>query len=60
MHLVCNVRPLFLSLGLDQRDRRRDVAVVLGVVLAFAAAMFVVYYLRWNVDWQWNIQLGGR
>lgn len=60
VHLVCNVRPLFLSLGLDQRERRRDVAIVLGAVLAFAAAMFVVYYLRWNVDWQWNIQLGGR
>lgn len=60
VHLVCNVRPLFLSLGLDQRARRRDVAIVLGVVMAFAAAMFVVYYLRWNVDWQWNIHLGGR
>lgn len=59
VHLLCNMKPLFIHLGLDQRARRRDLVIVLAVVLAFCAAMFVVYYRRWNVGWQWNIRLGG-
>lgn len=59
VHLLCNLRPLFVGLGLDQRARRRDLVIILAVVLAFCLVMFVVYYYRWNVGWQWNIQLGG-
>lgn len=58
VHLLCNIRPLFIGLGLDRRARRRDLVVILGAILAFVAAMFAVYYYRWNVGWQWNIRLG--
>lgn len=58
VHLLCNIRPLFIGLGLDQRARRRDLVIILAVILAFCAAMFVLYYYRWNVGWQWNISLG--
>lgn len=58
IHLLCNIRPLFIGLGLDKRARRWDLIIILAVVLAFCLAMFVVYYYRWNVGWKWNISLG--
>lgn len=50
LHIITNIRPLMLSLGV--RGGRRwmgDALFVLAVLLLFMAAAFVVYYLRWNV-----------
>ena len=44
------LRPLTLALGLrGGRKWLGDALFVLSVVLLFAAAAFVIYYLRWNL-----------
>lgn len=58
VHLLCNIRPLFIGLGLGDKARRKDVIIVLAVILIFCAVMFFVYYYRWNVGWKWNIHIG--
>lgn len=57
VHLLCNIKPLFISFGIDQKSRRRDLIIILAVVLVFCAVMFVIYYYRWNIGWRWNIHL---
>jgi succinate dehydrogenase/fumarate reductase cytochrome b subunit len=53
IHLLCNIRPLAVALGLNGGSGYgRDVLFILSVVLAFCALAFVVYYLRWNVLWR--------
>jgi succinate dehydrogenase/fumarate reductase cytochrome b subunit len=53
IHLLCNIRPLAIALGLyGGNGYGRDVLLILSVVLAFCALAFVVYYLRWNVWWR--------
>ena len=50
LHVITNIRPLMLSLGV--RGGRKwlvDALFVLAVLLLFMAAAFVVCYLRWNV-----------
>ncbi len=50
VHLFTNLRPLMLSLGVQgKRGWLGSVLFVLSVVLLFAAAAFVIYYLRWNL-----------
>ena len=50
VHLLTNIRPLTLALGLrGGRKWLGDALFVLSVVLLFAAAAFVIYYLRWNL-----------
>ena len=50
VHLLPNIRPLTLALGLrGGRKWLGDALFVLSVVLLFAAAAFVIYYLRWNL-----------
>ena len=50
VHVLTNIRPLFLALGARRvREILVDVLLVLSVILLFAGAMFVVYYLRWSV-----------
>lgn len=58
VHLLCNIRPLFIALGLDQKKRRLDLIIILAGILVFCGIMFAVYYYRWNIGWQWNIRLG--
>lgn len=58
VHILCNIRPLFISLGLDQRKRRLDLLIILAAILVFCLIMFIVYYYRWNIGWKWNINLG--
>lgn len=58
VHILSNIRPLFIGLGVNQRSRRADLVIILAVVLVFCAIMFAVYFYRWNVGWQWNINLG--
>ena len=50
VHVLTNLRPLTMSLGLrGGRKWLGDALFVLSVVLLFAAAAFVIYYLRWNL-----------
>ena len=50
VHILTNIRPLMLSLGVKGgRKWLGDLLFVLAVLLLFMAAAFVVYYLRWNV-----------
>ena len=50
VHLLTNIRPLTIALGLrGGRKWLGDALFVLSVVLLFAAAAFVIYYLRWNL-----------
>lgn len=50
VHLLTNLRPLLLSLGIRSgRKRLGDLLFLLAVLLLFMAGAFVVYYLRWNV-----------
>lgn len=58
VHLLCNIRPMFISFGINQKKRRTDLIIILAVVLIFCAVMFAVYYYRWNIGWKWNIRLG--
>lgn len=49
VHLSCNIRPLRIALGIE--DRRKicmDVLLVISVLLLLAGAAFVVYYIRWR------------
>lgn len=59
VHLFTNIRSMFISFGISQKRRRFDVRVILIVILVFCAVMFVVYFYRWNIGWQWHINLGG-
>jgi succinate dehydrogenase/fumarate reductase cytochrome b subunit len=53
VHLLCNIRPLAVALGLyGGKGYGRDVLLIFSVVLAFLALAFVVYNLRWNVFWR--------
>ena len=53
VHLLANIRPLLISLGIaGGRPFLRDLLWILSLVLVFAGAAFVVYYLRWNVIWK--------
>ncbi len=50
VHIITNIRPLMISLGLrGGRKWLADILFVLSVLLLFMAAAFVVYYLRWNL-----------
>ncbi|MBQ8922177.1 MAG: pilus assembly protein PilX [Oscillospiraceae bacterium] len=49
VHVLSNIRPLMTALGI--RKYRRfllDLLLILSVLLLFAGAAFVVYYIRWQ------------
>jgi succinate dehydrogenase/fumarate reductase cytochrome b subunit len=53
LHVLCNIRPLAVALGLyGGRGYMRDLLVLISIVLLFCGCSFVVYYLRWNVWWR--------
>lgn len=53
VHILSNIRPLYIAFGIRRgRIILRDVLFVLAVVLAAACAAFIIYYLRWNVNWR--------
>lgn len=58
VHILSNIRPLFISFGIDKAKRRTDVLIILVAILAFCVIMFVLYYYRWNIGWKWNIRIG--
>ncbi|MBQ9382689.1 MAG: pilus assembly protein PilX [Ruminiclostridium sp.] len=48
VHIICNIRPLLLGLGVGKARRYiGDAAFVLSVLLLAAGAAFVVYFVRW-------------
>lgn len=49
VHLLCNITPLRIALGLgDQKNFRTDVLLVLAILLVLAGGAFVVYFTRWQ------------
>ncbi len=49
VHIISNVRPMMIALGIKSlKEWAGDILFVLSVILLFAAAGFIVYYLRWN------------
>jgi len=53
IHLVSNIKPLFIAFGIADRKYIKDILIVLSLVMLAAAAAFVVYYLRWNTLWMY-------
>lgn len=50
VHIITNIRPLMISLGVKGGKKwLGDILFILSVLLLFMAAAFVIYYLRWNV-----------
>ncbi len=49
LHIITNIRPLMTALGLRGfRELLLDVMLVTAVLLLFAGAAFVVYFIRWQ------------
>ncbi len=50
VHLCCNITPLRISLGIeDKKNIRTDVLLVLSILLLLAGIAFVIYYIRWSM-----------
>lgn len=50
VHFACNITPLRIALGIEDRKKfRTDVLLVLSVLLLLAGAAFVIYYIRWSI-----------
>ncbi len=50
VHLLCNVRPLLIALGVrSHRKWIADILWIAAVMLLVAGFAMVVYFLRWNV-----------
>ena len=50
VHLITNIKPLRISLGItDKRNLRTDIAIILSVLLFLSAVTFLIYYIRWQV-----------
>lgn len=54
IHLAFNIRPLFVALGIANREYVKDVVIIISVILAVCAAAFIIYYLRWNIMWRYG------
>ncbi len=51
LHVLSNVRPLLISLGIrGHRAFALDLMLVLSVLLLLFAAAFAIYYTRWAAD----------
>ena len=49
VHLLTNIRPLRISLGIeDRKDFKTDLMIVLSAALLLAAIGFVIYLIRWR------------
>ena len=53
VHLITNIKPLFIALGLENRKFIIDIMIVVSLIMLVFAAAFIVYYLRWNVTWKY-------
>ena len=53
VHILANLDPLRIGFGVTGKKAfARDALAILGIVLLFCAAAFVVYYFRWNISWK--------
>lgn len=53
LHLICNIKPISIGLGLyNESGYSKGVLELLTVIMLFCAAAFVVFYLRWNGYWR--------
>lgn len=49
VHVISNVKPMLIALGIpDLKRRAGDILAVLSVLLLFMAFAMIVYYIRWN------------
>ncbi len=52
VHLICNIPPLRISLGItDRKNLRTDLMLVLSILLLLAGISFVIYFFRWGAEW---------
>ncbi|MBQ9058220.1 MAG: hypothetical protein IJ125_03430 [Atopobiaceae bacterium] len=50
VHILCNIRPLLISLGIPLSSPRvLDIAIALSVVLCAGGIAFIIYFIRWQV-----------
>lgn len=50
VHVISNVKPLLISFGIKKlMDYAPDILLILGGVLLFTGAAFLIYYIRWKV-----------
>ena len=54
VHLIMNIQPLMIALGIENRKFIKDVMIVLSILMLLFALGFVAYYLRWNVLWRYG------
>lgn len=48
VHVICNVNPLLISLGLKRlRPFATDILLVLSVICLFSGIGFIIYFIRW-------------
>ena len=49
VHLLLNLRPLLVSLGIVRdKEQRGDLYLILSVLVLFAAGSIILYYIGWN------------
>ena len=54
LHILLNIKPLLMALGIANRKYVIDVIIILAAVLLLCGAAFVVYYCRWNIFWRYG------
>lgn len=49
VHILTNIRPLMLGFGIRKfHTFMLDILLIISVLLVFAAAAFLIYYIRWQ------------
>lgn len=49
VHLLLNLRPLLVSLGIVRdKEQRGDLYLILSILVLFAAGSIILYYIGWN------------
>ncbi len=52
VHLICNISPLRIALGItDRKNFRTDIMLVLSILLLLAGIAFLMYFIRWGAEW---------
>ena len=59
IHLIMNIKPLFMALGIANRKFIIDIMIILSIIMLLCAAAFIIYYLRWNVLWKFGAEDAG-
>ncbi|MBQ4249911.1 MAG: pilus assembly protein PilX [Clostridia bacterium] len=49
VHVISSIKPMLISFGIKSlKERAPEILVALSFILLFAAAAFIIYYIRWN------------